>query len=105
MFRSGTTSLPITSPNLTFREFLSKMNKSQQIQITEQFEKMDIPLLPQKKIRTLLKPVLIMQQPLPHTQNHKPIVHLLKSWYTHVHKETLTLKLRLKDFLLKWLLH
>jgi len=31
----GTCSLPITSPNLSFREFLSKMNKAQQIQRAE----------------------------------------------------------------------
>ena len=35
MFRGGTYSLPITSPNLSFREFLSKMNKAQQIQRAE----------------------------------------------------------------------
>lgn len=35
MFRGGTCSLPITSPNLSFREFLSKMNKAQQIQRAE----------------------------------------------------------------------
>ena len=35
MFCGGTCSLPITSPNLSFREFLSKMNKAQQIQRAE----------------------------------------------------------------------
>ena len=35
MFRGGTCSLPITSPNLSFREFLSKMNKAQQLQRAE----------------------------------------------------------------------
>ena len=35
MFRGGTTSLPITSPNLSFREFLTKMNTAQQIQRAE----------------------------------------------------------------------
>ena len=35
MFRGGTCSLPITSPNLSFREFLSKMNKAQQRQRAE----------------------------------------------------------------------
>ena len=35
MFRGGTTSLPITSPNLSFREFLAKMNTAQQIQRAE----------------------------------------------------------------------
>lgn len=35
MFRGGTCSLPTTSPNLSFREFLSKMNKAQQIQRAE----------------------------------------------------------------------
>ena len=34
-FRGGTSSLPITSPNLSFREFLMQMNKAQQIQSTE----------------------------------------------------------------------
>ena len=37
MFRGGTCSLPITSPNLSFREFLSKMNKAQQMQRAEHF--------------------------------------------------------------------
>ena len=32
MFRGGTCSMPITSPNLSFRELLSKMNKAQQMQ-------------------------------------------------------------------------
>ena len=32
MFWEGTCSLPITTPNLSFREILSKMNKAQQIQ-------------------------------------------------------------------------
>lgn len=35
MFRGGTTSLPITSPNLSFREFLEKMNKAQQMHRAE----------------------------------------------------------------------
>ena len=35
MFRGGTTSLPITSPNLSFREFLAKINTAQQIQRAE----------------------------------------------------------------------
>lgn len=35
MFRGGITSLPITSPNLSFREFLEKMNKVQQMHRTE----------------------------------------------------------------------
>ena len=35
MFRGGTSSLPITSPNLSFREFLDKMNTAQQIQRAE----------------------------------------------------------------------
>ena len=35
MFRGGTTSLPITSPNLSFREFLEKMNTAQQIHRAE----------------------------------------------------------------------
>ena len=35
MFRGGTTSLPITSPNLSFREFLEKMNSAQQIHKVE----------------------------------------------------------------------
>ena len=37
MFRGGTSSLPITSPNLSFREFLCKMNTAQQIQNSEHF--------------------------------------------------------------------
>ena len=35
MFRGGTTSLTNTSPNLSFREFLAKMNTAQQIQRAE----------------------------------------------------------------------
>ena len=35
MFRGGTSSLPITSANLSFREFLVKMNAAQQIQRSE----------------------------------------------------------------------
>ena len=35
MFRGGTTSLPITSPNLSFREFLEKKNKAQQMHRAE----------------------------------------------------------------------
>ena len=35
MFRGGSTSLPITSANLSFREFLEKMNKAQQIHRAE----------------------------------------------------------------------
>ena len=35
MFRGGTNSLPIISPNLSFREFLDKMNSAQQIQRAE----------------------------------------------------------------------
>ena len=35
MFRGGTTSLPITSPNLSFAEFLARMNKATQIHCTE----------------------------------------------------------------------
>ena len=35
MFRGGTSSLPITSPNLSFRQFLDKMNASQQIKRAE----------------------------------------------------------------------
>ena len=37
MFHGGTSSLPITSrsPNLSFREFLAKMNSAQQIQRAE----------------------------------------------------------------------
>ena len=31
VFRGGTSSLPITSPNLSFQEFLSRMNKALQI--------------------------------------------------------------------------
>ena len=34
-FRGGTSSLPITSPNLSFMEFLMRMNKAQQIQSAE----------------------------------------------------------------------
>ena len=34
-FRGGTCSLPITSPNLSFREFLEKMNKMLQIHAAE----------------------------------------------------------------------
>ena len=34
-FRGGTSSLPITSPNLSFTEFLMRMNKAQQIQSAE----------------------------------------------------------------------
>ena len=37
MFHGGTCSLPITSPNLSFQEFLSKMNKAQQMQRDEHF--------------------------------------------------------------------
>ena len=37
MFRGGTCSLPITSPNLSFREFLTKMNSAQQIKRAEHF--------------------------------------------------------------------
>ena len=37
MFRGGTCSLPITSANLSFREFLCKMNTAQQIQLSEHF--------------------------------------------------------------------
>ena len=37
MFRGGTCSLPITSPNLSFREFLCKMNTAQQIHRSEHF--------------------------------------------------------------------
>ena len=32
IFRGGSACLPITAPNLTFQEFLSKMNKTNQIQ-------------------------------------------------------------------------
>ena len=35
MFRGGPSSLPITSPNLSFREFLSRMNTALQIQQSE----------------------------------------------------------------------
>ena len=35
MFRGGTTSLSVTSPNLSFLEFLVKMNKANQIHIAE----------------------------------------------------------------------
>lgn len=35
MFRGGTTSLPITSPNLSFAEFLTRMNKATQIHRAE----------------------------------------------------------------------
>ena len=35
MFRGGTTSLPITSANLTFAEFLTRMTKATQIHRTE----------------------------------------------------------------------
>ena len=35
MFRGGTTSLPITSPNLSFSEFSVKMNKANQIHTAE----------------------------------------------------------------------
>ena len=35
MFRGGTTSLPITSPNLSFAEFLVRMNKAVQIHTAE----------------------------------------------------------------------
>lgn len=35
MFRGGTTSLPITSPNLSFAEFLVRMNKAVQIHAAE----------------------------------------------------------------------
>ena len=35
IFRGGTSSLPITSPNLSFREFLDKMNQAQQIKRAE----------------------------------------------------------------------
>ena len=35
MFRGGTTSLPITSANLTFAEFLARMTKATQIHRTE----------------------------------------------------------------------
>ena len=35
MFRGGTTSLPITSPNLSFQEFLSQMNQALQIHTAE----------------------------------------------------------------------
>ena len=37
MFRGRTTSLPITSPNLSFVEFLARTNKAAQIHCTEQF--------------------------------------------------------------------
>ena len=36
IFRGGSASLPITAPNLTFQEFLSKMNKTNQIYRAEQ---------------------------------------------------------------------
>ena len=35
MFRGGTSSLPIMSPNRSFRQFLDKMNASQQIKRAE----------------------------------------------------------------------
>ena len=35
MFLGGTSSLPITSPNLSFGEFLAKMNTAQRIQRVE----------------------------------------------------------------------
>ena len=35
IFRGGAASLPITAPNLSFREFLSKMNSTSQIHTAE----------------------------------------------------------------------
>ena len=35
MFRGGTSSLPMTSPNLSFGEFLSRMNSAQQMKRAE----------------------------------------------------------------------
>jgi len=35
MFRGGTSSLPMTSPNLSFREFLTRMNSAQQMKRAE----------------------------------------------------------------------
>ena len=37
MFRGGPNSLPIISPNLSFQEFFSRMNKMSQIRTTEHF--------------------------------------------------------------------
>ena len=53
MFRGGTTSLPITSPNLSFREFLEKMNKAEQIHRAEHaLKKIDgCPIVASKKKR------------------------------------------------------
>ena len=35
MYRGGTTSLPITAPNLSFKQFLSRMNQTMQIHTSE----------------------------------------------------------------------
>lgn len=35
MYHGGTTSLPITSPNLSFKEFLSRMNQTMQVHTAE----------------------------------------------------------------------
>ena len=37
IFRGGSHSLPITSPNLTYQEFLNRMNKSNQVRKAEHF--------------------------------------------------------------------
>ena len=57
VFRGGTTSLPITSPNLTFQEFLSKMNKAEQIVRAEHNLKMIAgnSIVASKKKRTFAK--------------------------------------------------
>ena len=55
MFLGGTSSLPVMSPNLRFREFLNKMNASQQIKrvehVLDQFEGSTI-MAPKKKRKT-----------------------------------------------------
>jgi hypothetical protein len=40
IFRGGSSSLPITAPNLSFQEFLNKMNKTNQVHSAEQKLKM-----------------------------------------------------------------
>ena len=51
IFRGGSCNLPITSPNLSFQEFLSKMNKVMQIKKSEHWcLETRLPIVRRKKL-------------------------------------------------------
>ena len=95
IFHGGAASCAITAPNLSFREFLSKMNQTNQIHApnTIKNKSLDTQLLHQRKsVKHVQNPVIQIPHVVRHTLCRRITSSFARSLMMHVEKEMKTLR-------------